>query len=240
MKKISLVLAVLVVLLGGAAWWLFSSLDFVVKYAIESYGPDIAGVPVAVGKVRISAADGKGSLHDVVVGNPRGFSARESIRVGEITLAVDPATVTQNVVVIRELTVDSTDITYEMVRGTNNLEAIQRNIEAYIGQPGGSSTLGGGAGTHRGRKYIVDRLTLRSARIVLADPLLKGGGINFMLPDIALKNIGRRTGGASAAEIAKLVLGTIITRIAITAATSSEMIRKGIGGALDSLRDKYR
>src|SRR5690606_27466566 len=85
MKRWALGLAILLAVAAGGLWWAWNSLDFVVKAAIEHYGPRALGVPVAVREVRISTADGRGTIRGLEVGNPPGYSAPRALRAGTIT-----------------------------------------------------------------------------------------------------------------------------------------------------------
>ena len=61
MKKILLGLVVVVLLgVGGGAWWLYSERDSLIADAIRTYGPQILGVPVKLGGVK---TDGIGRAH---------------------------------------------------------------------------------------------------------------------------------------------------------------------------------
>jgi hypothetical protein len=62
MKKVLVALAVLIALVALAALLAWNSLDLVVKYTLEHYGPQVAGVAVKVGEVEISPRDGRGRL----------------------------------------------------------------------------------------------------------------------------------------------------------------------------------
>src|SRR5688572_28925635 len=113
MKKVAIVIAVLLAIAAGAVYWAYNSLDVIVKTVLERYGPDVLGAKVKVGDVQLSARDGKGSLKGLEIGNPGGFSAARAARFGEIRIALDPLTLTDNVIYIHEITVDSPAITYE-------------------------------------------------------------------------------------------------------------------------------
>jgi len=125
MRKAGWVVAVLLVVAAGAAFWAYESLDVIVKYALEHYGPQVTGVSFEVGEVRLSPSDGRGSVRRVDIGNPPGFTAPRAARLGEISVWVDPATVRSPVVVIHELVVDAPLITYERSDRGTNLDAIQ-------------------------------------------------------------------------------------------------------------------
>ena len=43
MKKLAIALAVLAALAAGALWWTYESLVVIVKFALEYYGPKVAG-----------------------------------------------------------------------------------------------------------------------------------------------------------------------------------------------------
>ena len=237
MKKLFLVLLAVVVVAAGAAYWAWHSLDLIVRVAIEHYGPQVTGVSVKVGGVHISAADGRGAVKNLEIGNAPGFTAPYAARVAEIGVDLDPATVTQPVVRIRSLTVESPAIAYERGDRGTNLEAIRRNIEGYIRQSGGPSEPRPAQAKPGRRKFIVDRLSIRGGRVTLTNPALSGQGINFNLPDIELTGLGRRQGGLTASEIGNIVAAELEARIAQRVLTNLELLRKGgVGGAIDALK----
>jgi hypothetical protein len=145
-------------------------------------------------------------------------------------------------VVIRDILVQSPEIAYELRDGTNNLEAIRRNIEAYVQRAGGDAAAQEAAGRKApGRRYVIGRITLRDARVTMTNPLLKGGGLTFALPDIDLRDVGKRAGGVSAAEAARIVTSAIVARIAQSVLTNAEALRRGgLEGARDALRGLLR
>jgi uncharacterized protein involved in outer membrane biogenesis len=237
MKKLLLVLAAIVVLAAGAGYWAYHSLDLIVRVAIEHYAPQVAGVPVKVGGIDLSAADGRGVVRNLEIGNPRGFTAPSAARVGEIRVVLDPATVTEPVVRIRELTVQSAVITYERGDHGTNLDAIRRNIDGYIASSGGPSDARPAQAKPGRRKFIVDRLAIRGGRVTMTNPALHGQGINFNLPDIELSDLGKRQGGLTASEIGRIVTAELEARIAQRVLTNIDLLRKGgVEGAIDALK----
>lgn len=237
MKKLLLVLLAILVVLAGAAYWAYNSLDLIVRVAIEHYGPQVAGVPVKVGSVDISAADGRGMVRNLEIGNAPGFSAPTAARVGEIRVALDPATIREPVVHIRELAIDSAAITYERGDRGTNLEAIRKNIDGYIASSGGPSESRPAEAKQGRRKFIVDRISIRGARVTMTNPALRGQGINFNLPDIELSAVGQRQGGLTASEVGRIVAAELEARIAQRVLTNIDLLRKGgVEGAIDALK----
>jgi uncharacterized protein involved in outer membrane biogenesis len=241
MKKFAIVGVVVLAVLAGAAYWAFHSLDLIVRVAIEHYAPEVLGVPVKVRGIDISATDGRGALRGLDIGNPGGFQAPFAARVGEIRVALDPATATAPVVHIRSLTVAAPAITYERGERGTNLEAIQKNIRHYIDQSGGPSQSRPAEAKRGRRKFVIDDLAIEGGRVTMTNAALHGQGIDFNLPDIHLRNVGEREGGLTASEVGNVVASELQARIAQRVLSNLELLRKGgVGGAIDALKRLLR
>ncbi len=199
-------LALVVVALVGGAIWLYVSLDFVVKHAIESYGPDIVGAKVAVESVKLAPASGAGAIRGLAIGNPPGFHSAQSVAVGTIDVAIDPASIAKDVVHVRRIAVIAPVITYESRRGGSNFDVMQRNV---------ARRAGGSAASGKQTRLIVDQLVIRDARVIYAPEIAtRGATISFDLPDIQLVDIGKRQGGVTPAELTNLILQALVARMA--------------------------
>jgi len=209
MKKalIGLVALVIVALVGGALW-LYLSLDFIVKHAIEAYGSEIVGAKVTVDSVKIAPADGSGALRGLVIANPPGFRSEQSAAAGTIDLAIDPASVTKNVVHVRRIAVVAPVITYESGRQGSNFDAIQRNVARRT--RGGKSAASGNP-----TRLVVDQLVIRDAKVIYAPEIAtRGATISFDLPDIRLVDIGKRQGGVTPGELTNIIVQALVSRMA--------------------------
>src|SRR5690349_24815301 len=114
LRNVILVLvALLVVGLGGTLWWLYASRDALIKRAIERFGPELTGVSVKVGSVKLEPLDGTGAITRLEVGNPKGYKAPQALSLGEMRLALEPASLTADVVHVKELSLEAPSITYE-------------------------------------------------------------------------------------------------------------------------------
>lgn len=226
---------VLLAALAGVAWWLFHSIDWVVKSAIESRGPMITGTSVTVASVRLSTSDGRGTLSGLTVGNPPGFSSPYSLRANAIGVAIDPATLTSDLPVIKEIVIEAPDVVYENAGKGSNLDAIQRHIDAAVRSDAPAENGARGAPQSAARRFVIERILIRQARVSVLSPLLQGGAANFVLPDVELRGLGSGGRGVTAAEAARQVAAAMGTKIALNAALSSDVLKKGLDGALDSL-----
>lgn len=220
MKRIILIgLAVVVVLVAGAAWYLYSSLDSIVEEAIERYGSEAAGTRVEVGSVSLSLSEGRGTLRDVRVANPEGFSSADAIYFSEVTLQIALSSVGENPVVINEVFIDAPQVRYERNQeGTGNLEVIQKNLQRS-GRGGGQTE--GGEPT----KLAIGKFEARNGRIEVNVPEL-GDELTADLPTVRLSNLGG-SGGASPREIGQQILS------AFARATGDAVARQGIEKMID-------
>ncbi len=243
------VVAGLALVAAVVAW---NSLDLIVAWTLEHYGPEVMGVDVKVRQVRISARDGRGEVRGLELGSPPGFTAPRAARFGEIRLAIDPATILDPVVRVREVFVDTPTIVYERGPKGANLEAIQANIDRYVGAKAGGGPARGDAGPApvsdsgaipgaRKRLFIIDRLVIKGARVTMSNAGLRGQGLAFDLPDVEIRDIGKREGGVTASQVASIVAGTLQNRIAQRLLTNLDSLRRGgVEGAIDALKGLLR
>ena len=239
MKKAVIGVVVVLAVLAGLVFFFYNRLDLVVKVALEHFGPDVTGVSVKVGDVQISPHDGRGRLRNLELGNPPGFSASRSARFGDVILEIDPATLRAPVVHVRAIGIEAATIVYERGDKTTNLDVISRKIEAYA--KGAIEKEGAGGAARGKRRYIVDRLLVRGAKVTMTTPSLRGQGVTFDLPDFELRDIGRKQNGVTAPEAASIVANAVIARIAQRVITNVDLLRKGgIEGAIDALKGLVR
>ena len=139
-KKVLVGAAIALILaLVGGVWWFSHSLDSLVASAIRTFGPEITGVSIRLDRVKIDAMDGRATLHGLVVGNPSGFTADHALSLGEISMTLDLASLTRNVIVIKRISIAKPEVSYELGPGGSNLDAIQRNVDRYVAQHLGRS-----------------------------------------------------------------------------------------------------
>lgn len=222
MKKIAAVLLILVAVVGGALFWLSGNIDGLIKDAIENYGGAMTQAKVSVGAVKIVPVDGKGTISNLVIGNPAGFKTAHALKVARIDIDIDIASVTRDVILIRRIAVVAPDVIYEKGEAMTNFDAIQKNIAAYLGPAGGKKD---------GRKLIVEQLSIRDAKAQASAAFMNGKTVSVPLPDITMKDLGRAKGGITAGELGQEVAGALKAKL--TGAVSFDRLLKSAGDALD-------
>jgi len=207
MKRWLYVGGVLLVLVVIGVYFFFSSLDSIVKAAIEKIGSSATQAEVRVKAVNIELTSGKGALRGLTVGNPSGFKTERALSLGEISLQVDVGSVTKDTIVIKEIVVTAPEVTYEIGGQGSNIDALRRNVDAYAGAAKGKAQKAEGGG--EGKKLIVENLYIRNGKVNVSASALGGKTLGAPLPDIHLTNIGKQSGGATAGEVVRQVLGAI-------------------------------
>jgi hypothetical protein len=232
MKTRNVVLsAVLAVALaaGGAAWWLFLSLDGLVKQAIQHWGPEITGVAVRVDSVKIEVAEGRGTIRGLYVGNPKGFDAPHALTLGEMRLTLDPASITKDVVVIRELLVAAPDVVYERGHGSDNLSVIQKNIDAWVAKNAGAKKSEG-----PGKKFVIEHVIIKDGRAHF------GTAVSAPMPDLHLHDVGKKSNGATAGEVVKQVWGAMLHSAGNLASQAGAAIKEGAARVGESVKKLFK
>lgn len=210
MKKMVLgAVLVLVVTFGFGVYYVLSSLDGMVKTALETYGSEATQTAVRVGSVQIVLKDGSGAIRGLTVGNPQGFAAPQAFSLGEIATQIDLKSLSEEVTVIEQITVRVPEIFFELHEsGKSNLGELKRRLSSSVAGTSPSSSASKSSGTES--KFIIRQLLFTDgniqARVV---PLDKD--YTLQLPKIVMNNLGG-TNGATPAQIADQVLKTLTDR----------------------------
>ena len=220
-----ILIGVVVAVIGAVGVFMFvlSSLDGIILEAVETYGSEITQAKVSLAAVELDLTSGRGSLRGLSVGNPKGFKTPSAFELGAISIAIDSSTVSDDTIVINEIVIDSPVVTYELGAGGSNIDAIQRNVEAYMAQFGDDPAGGGGP------KLIIDDLYIRGGVVNISATFLDGKALSAELPDIHLEDIGREDEGASPAAIAEQIIAALTA--GTTGAVSSLGLEEIMGGA---------
>src|SRR5215831_17669655 len=167
LRRLIFILIVLVVLavLGS---YLF--LGTIIKKGVETVGPKITKTDVKLNSVTLSFLSGSGKIKGFVVGNPQGFKSPAAISVGTANLALEPRSLFADKVIVKDISVDAPEITFETDLTAVNLKKILSNIEETTGGGGEKSAspqtnqpvLSQPAESNAGKKLEVDNFLIRN------------------------------------------------------------------------------
>lgn len=236
-------LLLIVLAVGGGVWWAYRSMDALVASAIRNFGPDITGVDVKLGGVKIVPAEGTAVLHGLKLGSPKGFKADHVLVLDDVRATLDVASLTSDVIVIKELVITKPDIIYEKGPGGSNFDALLLNVNGYV-----ASHLAGtkepGGGKPPSRKLVIDRLLVLECKASLSHPLLGGSTIAVALPDLQLSGIGRKSNGATADEVTRQILTALSQNLvravgSVNLGGAVEGVKSGVQSAGDKLKGLF-
>ncbi len=192
-------------------------LDKAIKSGVETLGSKYAKVDVTLDNVSLSLLSGAGTIKGLAVGNPEGYKTPHAITVGDASLALKPASLLSDKVVIRYIYVKAPEITLEANFSENNLKKIVANVQAATGgektnAPAKSKTEAGTEKTEKpGKKLEVDDFVISDAKVHFS---LKGTGqtATLTLPNIQLSDLGTGPEGITAGELMQRVMKEIEER----------------------------
>lgn len=212
MKKNALIgIAILFTIILAVSYFATGSLNRMVKGAIEVYGSEASGTQVSVGKVEITLATGEGIVDDLQVRNAAGFTDRDIFRLGRIVIKLDTDTLMDNPVVLDELTVRAPTVHYEIDdSGSSNLDVLRKNLSA------------GGSGKNADNdefRMIIRKLIMEDGRASVRIAALGEREQSVRLPSVQLTDVGKKSGGATAAEVASLLSRELVKNTNASVAT---------------------
>ncbi len=216
MKKwILIIVGVVIAVIVGIVIIGITNIGPIIKRVVNTYGPDITKTDVHIEKVDVALFKARVKLKNFYLGNPKGFLSPRAMTVGVISMDVDEKSLNKDPVVIERIEIIAPDINYEKTKGSDNFRVIMKNIQESMGQKKGKETAPSEAGPRKGKgkKIIIKDLIIRDGRVSLTMSLLGKRTISTRLPDIHLRNIGQKEGGASPEQIARQLLSQIYAKI---------------------------
>jgi hypothetical protein len=222
-------LLVLLVLVGVVAAHFF--LDGAIKKGVETFGPEFTKVSVKLDSANVILLSGSGSLKGLVVGNPEPYKSPNSISLGVASLAIDPASLLTDKIVINSINIKSPEVTFETDLKANNLSKILDNVQGSTG--GGDKTSAPAdkpASSGSSKKLQVNDFLMSGGKIhVSVTALGNAKSATVPLPEIHLKNLGTGPDGITAAELTKLIITEIENKArAASADTVSDLAKQGV------------
>ncbi len=207
MKKVLALTAIVVValLVAGILAGLFF-VNSLVKTGVETVGPKIAKVDMKLDGASISLFSGEGSLKGLVVGNPEGYKTPSAIQVGQVSVAIQPGSLLSDKVVVRRVSVESPEITFEGSLSGNNLSKIMENVQAFTATQSASAK----TGEPKSKKIQVDDFQITGGQINLSMTLLGGKAVRVPLPDIRLQNLGQGGDGITPGDLMEKVFKAVL------------------------------
>ena len=213
MKKLLIRIVIVVAILaivGVVAIGL--SLNGAIKKGVETFGPQVAKVPVTLEGVNLSLLSGSGGIKGLVIGNPEGYKTPHAMSLGLASVSVSPASVLSDKIIVKSIRIEAPQITIEIGPGGSNLQCIQENLESYAGSSTDETKPAdekAPAESKPGKKLQVDEVIISGGKVTLGAAALGGKLIEAPLPEIRMSNLGQGPEGITGAELGKQILSQI-------------------------------
>lgn len=199
-----------IVLVVGIAVYL--GLDFflgsVVKAGVIGFGPRLTGTKVELGSASLSPLTGSGTLRDLVVGNPPGWSDQNAFSLGRVHIKVEPFSIFGDHIVIDEIIVDGPVFNYETKLVSSNIKDLLKGIKGFSsGKDAGKVPA---AKNGQPIKFVVGkfRLTNGTARLGVG-----AAGLPIPLPPISIDDLGVKEGGITPDQLAGVMMENVLAGI---------------------------
>ena len=233
MKKLVKIISILFVVCIVAMVLFFTIfLDKTVKYGVEQVGPKIIGVPITLEDIDISILNGSGEITNVAIKNPKGFDTEFLVKVDHARLDIDLKTLLSNKIVIEEIIVEGPEFSYEMSRKGSNVSKILENVRRIK-----KDDTEKGVVKEQGKRKTEKKIQINLFQMTDGKVRLQSDKIVLPMPNIELKDIGKKKDGVSPKEAADEILGevsstigNVVSRIGGALKETGSEIMKGIKG----------
>jgi hypothetical protein len=205
-KTLLIILAVAVVAYVGLMFFLGS----VVKAGVNSFGPKLTKTKVELGSAILSPLTGSGTLSDLVVGNPAGWSDNNAFALAKVHVKVKPFSILGDHIEVDEIIIDGPEFLYETKFVSSNIKDLLKNIDEFAGGDKKQAT----PETKSGKpiKFVVHKFRLTNGKARLG---VGAAALPIPLPPISMDELGVKEGGITPDQLAgtvmKNVLGGIVS-----------------------------
>ena len=192
------IIGILVVVLIIALFAVILNLGKIVKTGINTVVPQVTKCEAHVDDVNFNVFGGKFEIKNLVIKNPEGYKTDHAFALGHIFVNVNMGSLMSDVIEIDQVLIDAPEITYEVGLGNSNLNTILENVNSSL--PSSDED---------------------SAKIA--------GGMEapIVLPDIEIKDLGKKEGGISMVQAAAITLKTTLLSIFDVLKSSGKLLLDG-------------
>ena len=152
---------------------------------------------------------------------------------------LDPNQVSGDLVVMKQVLIDGADLLAIAQGKETNFQKLMDNITQATGGETATDTAAADADASA-TKFIIEQFAFTNAKVALNSDVV--GDMDLTIPDIRLTDVGRKSNGATAAELARELLKPItdaISRAAVTQGLDLEGVKADVEQKIkDKLGDK--
>lgn len=209
-RSVLVTVGLLAVIATASVLWLGGNLNSIVKKGVERYGPRVTKTDVHLAGVDLRLKEGRGTLLDLRIANPEGFSGADAISLGEITLDIDPGSLTRQPIVVETIRIVGPSLRLEVAEdGAVNLRSLQKSVNTYSARLKDHS--GDDADRSPPPRVVVRELTVEGGTLALDTTTIGGESTERALGSFTLRDLGGSE-GVPADQMGQEVLLAILHR----------------------------
>jgi hypothetical protein len=203
MKKVLLGIVVLLLLLvGGGLYLVYTNLDLIVERGIETAGTEAAGTPVRVDAVDLDLLAGSATIRGFTLANPPGYSDAAMLSFAELAVVIDTASLNRNGIHIVSVTARNPHLLYESHDGTANLDVMRERMASDEPAPDAAAS---------DFNIVIDSILIEGISATVSSDLMPQPA-DVDLGDIRLQDLS-----GTPDEVAQQVLRPLLTQLAANA-----------------------
>jgi len=225
-KVVAVLIILLIIVVAGSLYFLGT----IVKTGVEKAGPKVTKTDVKLSSAKLSVFSGSGELKNFAIANPEGYKTPEAIKVGTVSVNLQPKSVMSDKVVVHSVKVLAPEVTFEGNLGGNNLSKLLDNIKGTSDKDKQATTKEEKSSQ---KKFQVDDFLITGTKVHLATSLLGDRSATLSIPEIHLTNLGQGSDGITAAQLAEKVFGELVQS---TLAAVTQQVGNLGKGATDMLK----
>jgi len=206
LKRVLIVCGALVVVVAIA---LALYINALAKTAVERVLAYVLDVDVSLGKVDLSLKEGRVDLYDLKIGNPPGFDTPEAFSLARASVTVDVGSLGSDTRRMKLIEIIAPRITIEQNLAKSNIKQLIDNASRLGTGEKGHVQADTEESKEAGSKVVIDLVRVENAGIIVASTLLPKN-IEFTLPKLEIKDIGKDGGGTTVAEAIAVFLNRVL------------------------------
>ena len=242
MKKL---LGFLLILMVAVVIGAYMYLGEIIKMSVEKVVPMVTKTTAKLDSASVSLLDGHLSLKGLAIGNPQGFSDNPVFSFAEVTIDLDPNTVSEDTIVVKKILIDKITASYELKNSTSNVAVIQNNVNSFVKSSSGKKAPEPKADASKAAS--AENSDASSKKVVINDLLISNSelkvsvinkDVSLPLPEIHLTNVGK-DGKNTVAEVFAVIMNAIsVESIKTFSSSASGVLKDTIKDAKDTLKAK--
>ena len=221
------IIGILIIVLIIALFAIILNLGKIVKTGINTVVPQVTKCEAHVDDVNFNVFGGKFEIKNLVIKNPEGYKTDHAFALGHIFVNVKMGSLMSDVIEIDQVLIDAPEITYEVGLGNSNLNTILENVNSSLPSSDEEKKEEKEEKKEGGKKVVVNLVKVTNGKIGVSAKIAGGMEAPIVLPDIEIKDLGKKEGGISMVQAAAITLKTTLLSIFDVLKSSGKLLLDG-------------